>query len=105
MGEMDEKRTSRRDRAFRDGKLVVNAGQSLINCIIRDQTERGAKLQVFAPTALPAYFKLLCVTQGTLYPAQVVWRRGNLVGIEFVGPPAREPRRKMPDKRPVQTLD
>ena len=101
----DNKRKTRRSRVLREGKLVFNAGTSLINCIIRDQSEGGARLSVPAPTALPKQCELLCLTEGIFYPAEIVWRRGNYVGIVFVGQPRRGPRRKKISARPVQTLD
>jgi hypothetical protein len=105
VGNMDDKRSRRRNRVLRDGKIVFNGGTSLINCIIRDQTEGGAKLQVPAPTSLPTNFELLCLTEGMTYPAQIAWRRGDHVGVAFVGPPRREARRKKTKNRPIETLD
>ena len=92
MTNVDERRRSRRNRTLKDGKVVFNAGMSLIDCTIRDRTEGGARLQLTIPVKLPKVFELLCVTEGLLYPATIVWHRGDHVGITFTGMPKRLPR-------------
>jgi hypothetical protein len=92
---MDDKRKSRRSRVLREGRLVLNnSGTALIDCVIRDKTEGGAKLRILAPTALPKTLELLCITEGMLYPAEIIWRHGDDLGVAFVGPPRRAPPRK-----------
>ena len=89
MAEMDEKRRFRRRRVLREGRLLLEAGLSPIKCIIRDESEGGAKLRVSVPTELPKNFSLVLVAEGTTYPAELVWRRGDDVGVAFVGEPRR----------------
>jgi hypothetical protein len=92
---MSEKRRQRRGRVLKEGRIVLNdSSTALIDCIIRDRSESGAKLRVPAPTALPKTFGLLCVTEGLVYPAEVMWRRGDDLGVAFVGDPSRAPPRK-----------
>ena len=91
---MDEDRRCRRRRVLREGRIVLNAGWSLVNCAIHDQSEAGAKLRVPATTALPNNFELLCVTERMLYQTELMWRRGDDLGVAFVGTPRRAPPRK-----------
>lgn len=105
MDDTNELRKHRRPRTLKDGRIVFNSGSSSIDCIIRDRSESGAKLRVPAPTALPEYFELLSLSERMVHPAQIMWRRGDFVGIAFVGRPKPEPRRKKPSKQIVQTLD
>lgn len=91
---MDDKRGCRRKRVLREARIVLNSGQSVINCIVRDQSEIGAKLRVAAATVLPTTFELLCLTEQVLRPAEIAWRRGYDLGIRFVGPPRGAPPRK-----------
>ena len=74
--------------------MVLNAGCSVINCIIRDRSDSGAKLRLPAATELPGNFELVFLTEGMLYPARLVWRRKDDLGVEFVGEPRRAPPRK-----------
>jgi hypothetical protein len=95
MNGTDELRKDRRNRAFKEGQIVFNSGSSLIDCIIRDRTKTGAKVRVPAATLLPKSFELLSVGEGMLYPAEIRWRRGDDLGVEFVGAPTPAP----PSKR------
>ena len=98
-----ERRRFRRNRALKDGKIVFNAGMSVINCTIRDRTESGAKLQLAISTELPKVFELHCLSDGSSYPAEIVWRRGLHVGITFIGLAKRLPRRVMLKQLPVES--
>lgn len=49
---MDDKRNCRRNRVLKEGRIVFNAGSSVLSCVIRDQTERGAKLRMPAQSLL-----------------------------------------------------
>lgn len=95
MKDVDDRRKSWRNRALKDGKVVFNGGRSLINCTVRDRTESGAKLQFVRSTELPKVFELHCLSEVMSYPAAIVWRRGDQVGITFTGLPNRLPRRVM----------
>jgi hypothetical protein len=94
MESMDENRRCRRRRVLKEGKIVLNAGWSLVNCAVRDQSQIGAKIRVPSPTVLPNTFGLLCVTEGMIYPARTVWRCGDDLGVAFFDRPKRAPPRK-----------
>ena len=95
MDDIDDLRKHRRNRTLKEGQIVYNSGSSLIDCIIRDRSESGAKLRLPAETVLPKSFELLSVADGLLYPAEIKWRRGDEVGVMFVGAPTPAP----PSKR------
>ena len=84
---MFEKRKFRRRRVLREGRLILAPGSTPIKCIIRDESEGGAKLRVPAQVTLPQSFSLVFVTEGKMYLAQLVWRRDDDAGIQFVGLP------------------
>ena len=94
MERMNENRSCPRRRVLKEGRIVLNAGWSLVNCAVRDQSQSGARLRVSLQTALPNTFGLLCVTEGMIYPARTVWRRGDDLGVAFVDRPKRAPPRK-----------
>jgi hypothetical protein len=95
MDDSKDLRKHRRSRSFKEGQIVYNSGSSLINCIIRDRSEGGAKLVLPAASVLPQRFELLSVSEGKLYPAEIMWRRGDELGIMFIGAPTPAP----PSKR------
>jgi hypothetical protein len=92
---MDDKRRFRRQRVLREGRLVFNAGSSVINCIIRELGPGGARLRVPAPTNLPRSVGLMCLTSQMLYPSEIVWRHGDDLGVVFTGEPRRVPLSQM----------
>lgn len=93
MDDTDEKRQERRARVLREAKIVFNSGASLIDCFIRDEHEEGARLRVPAPTVLPDSFQLLWVADEIIREAETAWRRGDDLGVRFVGPPKPAPHR------------
>ena len=89
-----DKRKHRRNRTLKEGQIVFNAGSSVVDCIIRDRSESGAKLRLPAVTLVPKSFDLLSFTEGMLYPAEIMWRRGDDVGVVFVAAPMAAPTSK-----------
>ena len=79
------RRRSPRIRTFKAGKLVFNAGASVLDCTIRDLSSSGACLDVGAPARTPAEFvlefdlgegirRVFCATK---------WRRKGAIGVIF----------------------
>lgn len=80
-------RKHRRKRVLKDGQLISDDLQSLVNVKIRDLNESGALVETTGFIQLPEVFKLLIVSEKVLYPCSARWRRGTQIGIEFTGPP------------------
>jgi hypothetical protein len=66
----------------------------LIDCLVRDLSDIGARLEFGGPTELPAEFRLLVVSTNMLIPAKLEWQRGLAAGALFTGPPQEAPVRK-----------
>ena len=62
-------------------QIVFDAGT--IDCLIRDVSNRGARLKVDNITAIPAHFDLAW-SGGHRRPAKVRWRRKGEIGVSFV---------------------
>ena len=77
-----------RKRVLKDGQLISDDMQSLVNVRIRDLSENGARAETTGYIQLPEVFKLLIVSEKAIYPCRARWRRGMQIGIEFTGPPA-----------------
>lgn len=82
-----------RPRVLNGGKLVINNGQSVVDCVVRDMNEKGAKVRLTDPTVLPDCVELLIVKNQMLYPADVRWNRKGEVGLMFSAPGKPTPRR------------
>ena len=84
---MEERRTSPRRRVLKEGKIVFADALCLMDCTIRDMSDRGAKLIVSNTLAIPLSFQLYEKSSGKLYPATIAWRQCNAIGVKFGGPP------------------
>ena len=85
MQEDPEKRSFMRRRVLKDGKIIIKPPSGTLDVKIRDLSENGAKLEIQATTALPERFALIIVADGTVTPTEVMWRKGDLVGVHFCG--------------------
>lgn len=76
-----------RHRVLKEGKIVSSNMNSAIDVKIRDLSTGGAGVQMPVNTELPDGFCLLVVSENMLYPAVAKWRKGEMMGIAFVGEP------------------
>jgi len=83
----DEKRYIPRRRVLKGGKIIFADGNQVVDCVIRNLSVGGARLDVPATLALPHAFTLLDVQTERRYIAAVAWRRGDQMGVEFSDPP------------------
>lgn len=93
MGKDTERRASVRQRTLKSAKVVLR-DWSTIDCVIRNASEDGARLDFSDPVALPDRFDLLLVATNMLVPAERIWERGTTVGIKITGPGRQAPPRK-----------
>ncbi len=78
-----EMRASPRHRVFKGAVIVFNAGRSTFNCVMRDVSLGGARLQVDPLLAIPAQFELL-TADAPRRPCRLAWRSGQQIGISFL---------------------
>ncbi|HKQ95583.1 MAG TPA: PilZ domain-containing protein, partial [Aestuariivirgaceae bacterium] len=82
-----ERRSARRGRVLKSGKLVLNSCQSTIDCVIRDISPLGAHVRLSDAMELPDILQLHVVRDAELHPAKVLWRSRTDCGLVFTGPP------------------
>ena len=96
MVELEEnKRNAKRMRVLKSAKLVNMNNWSLVDCTIRDMSETGARIICGDQMAVANEFRFLVPSDNTICNAKVVWRRGELLGIEFTSEKTRAPTRKI----------
>jgi hypothetical protein len=67
-------------------------GGPLCSCTMSDVSQRGARLTIDNPSALPQAFWLLLSADGRVCRrCHVVWRTGTEVGVVFLPLPRRRP--------------
>jgi hypothetical protein len=80
---MDNRRSTR-SRTRTPGVLSFAGGGVPVSCAVRDLSEVGARLAVLRPAEIPDRFTLRLVESGETCDAEVRWRRGREVGVEFM---------------------
>src|SRR5918997_3066146 len=91
---MSDKRSTPRLRSFLKGRVLFNGGQNSLDCLIRDISSSGARLELSASVTLPDRFDLYLPHRDETCKVQIQWRRDNQLGIAFEqveAPPAAPP--------------
>ena len=83
---VEDKRSVKRHRVLKDGRIILPGSWVTYDCSIRDITEKGARIRLKSDTiALPADFELVFIVDGLAFPVNKKWRRGLEYGVEFTG--------------------
>lgn len=78
-----EQRQDIRKRTFLKGRILFNKGASSMDCLIRDMSETGARLELSETSTLPEVFDLYIPQKDETFRANLRWRRDSAVGIVF----------------------
>jgi hypothetical protein len=81
---MQERRKSARSRVLKGAKLVLGAS-SVIDCVVRNVTNIGARVQIANTVELPEALGLTFDGGYTVRPCRIVWRSVTETGVEFSG--------------------
>jgi hypothetical protein len=77
-----EKRLSPRRHTMIPAIIAFDGGRSRIDCVIRNLSDGGAKLEVATVKGIPQSFDLL-VPQHAPQACRVVWRALKELGVQF----------------------
>jgi two-component system chemotaxis response regulator CheY len=81
--ELNNRRRHVRHRVVKGGQLVYAHGASTVECLVRDLSESGARIQVANAQDIPAEIVLSFDDGRGSRPCVVKWRRNNELGVEF----------------------
>lgn len=82
---MSERR--KRSRAVTSqAAAIAGAGLRRINCVVRNFSSTGARLEGVLPASLPQTFDLMFDDERATLACRVKWRRPGAVGVEFALP-------------------
>jgi hypothetical protein len=79
-----ERRGASRRRVLKGATLSFNKGYGALECVVRNESEKGALLCFGETSAVPPAFGLTIKGSDVTHAAQVRWRTMTLVGVEFV---------------------
>jgi hypothetical protein len=78
-----ERRKSARSRVLKSAKLVLGQS-SIIDCVVRNVTNSGARIQIANTVDLPKDFEMTFDGGHSIRPCRLVWRTVTETGVEFV---------------------
>jgi hypothetical protein len=80
---VEERRQGQRTQIARCAKIIVKQQPWLIDCTVRDLTNRGACLEVANSRDIPEEFDLTFSSIHTCRKCNVIWRTEHRLGIFF----------------------
>ena len=80
---MLERRRHLRNRVYYGGMVAFNARNSTLDCVVRNFSQRGAKIEFENSTMLPDRVDFEIERRGLSCRAQLVWRDHNAAGMVF----------------------
>ena len=81
---MRDRRRERRQKVLKEGKVMLTEWVS-VNCVVRDISPGGARIEFEGPVYLPSQFRLCIVSADLTIPAVPAWQRRGEAGIRFTG--------------------
>ena len=78
-----DRRGTPRRRVLKGATLTFNSGYSAFECVLRNESEGGAKLSLAETFALPKRFHLAIAGDSDVRTAHVVWRGMDQMGVRF----------------------
>jgi hypothetical protein len=76
-------RRSVRTRTFFGGKIVFNEGAYSYDCVVRDMSDGGARIDIPEARMMPRRFYFLTSRAEIAYDSELVWRTRMMAGIRF----------------------
>ena len=80
---MTERRNSRRPKSFLRGFVYVSRKRGALACLVRDLSEKGARIVFSDTVTLPDVVDLYIPQRDQTLRARVEWRRNDEIGLGF----------------------
>ena len=77
-----DRREVPRNRALKGAKIVFNDGSSVLSCVVRDLSEKGARLKIDTVIGVPDRFSLQ-IMNGDIRPCHLIWQANRELGVVF----------------------
>ena len=79
-----EKRAEHRRKMLKGGTVHFNKGYSSLECVIRDISSSGARIQMGETFGVPTRFVLSIAGETTQIEASVRWRNSRYIGLSLL---------------------
>jgi hypothetical protein len=80
---MSERRNSRRSKSFLRGFVYVSRKRGALACLVRDLSEKGARIIFSDEVTLPDMVELYIPQREQTLRARVSWRKNDEIGLAF----------------------
>ena len=77
------RRIERRQRVYKQARIVFNNGFGVFDCIVRNLSQGGAMLEMETLLGVPRSFQVILDHGEKARPCRVVWRTDKRMGIAF----------------------
>jgi uncharacterized small protein (DUF1192 family) len=81
---MGERRNARRSKSFLQGFVYVSRKRGALACLIRDLSDKGARIIFSDTVTLPDMVELYIPHREQTLRAKVQWRRNDEIGLAFI---------------------
>lgn len=78
---MDERRKISRQRTLYGGSIIFNKRSSTMDCVVRNFSAAGAKLNFTGTVSVPDEFELSIKQKGRSFRVRTVWRQADQTGV------------------------
>lgn len=99
---MTDARQAERVRSLLPAKLTFNSGTTVFDCLVKNISSDGARLQIDEHIGVPVEFQMSVPSRSATYQARVVWRGRDAMGVMFLNPPSREEVLALPQIKQLQ---
>ena len=79
-----ERRSDQRHRVLKGGTLHFNKGYSSLECVVRDLSATGARIQMGETFGVPSRFTMSISGETTRIEASLRWRTARNIGLNFL---------------------
>ncbi len=69
-------------RTLKGAQIVFKGHVAVIDCVVRNLSDRGAYLNVESPIGIPNSFDLV-LDHVSVLDCRVTWRKATQIGVEF----------------------
>jgi len=83
---MMDRRAGFRRRVYYGGRLAFHGRKATMDCIVRNFSAGGAKIELDSPATIPDRVDLTIARHGIAYFGRVVWRHERLAGLALETP-------------------
>jgi len=78
-----ERRRHPRGKSLYGGVIIFNARQSTVDCVVRNFSAHGAKIEMAGTALLPDEFDLSIARKDTSFRVRLIWRNALDAGVQF----------------------